>query len=309
VATGASASTNLENDPMTTATRETTSHTLEVPGATLTYDVRPGTATDQPPLFLIGSPMGAGGFTTLAGHFPERTVVTYDPRNNGERSTADDPASPITAEVQADDVHRVIEAIGGGPVDLFASSGGAIVALALITAHPKDVRTAVAHEPPLASVVPDREQAIAATQAIYDTYNAKGFGHGMAKFMQVVMHQGPFTPEFLAAPAPDPAMFGMPTEDDGKRTDLMLGHSVRWLTSYEPDVAALNAAPTRLVVGVGETSAEAPAGRGGTALAERLGTTATRFPGGHDGFLGGEYGQTGEPDAFAAKLREVLAAA
>jgi hypothetical protein len=31
------------------------------------------------------------------------------------------------------------------------------------------------------------------------------------------------------------------------------------------------------------------------------------FPGGHGGFLGGEYGQTGEPDAFAATLRQVLA--
>ena len=71
---------------MTTATRELTTKTLEVPGATLTYDVRPGTATDQPALLLIGSPMGAAGFTTLASHFPERTIVTYDPRGI-ERST------------------------------------------------------------------------------------------------------------------------------------------------------------------------------------------------------------------------------
>jgi pimeloyl-ACP methyl ester carboxylesterase len=293
---------------MTTATRAKTSHTLEVPGATLAYDVWHGTSTTEPPLFLIGSPMGAGGFTTLAGHFPDRKIVTYDPRNNGERSTADDPSVPITPQVQAEDVHAVIDAVGGGPFDMFASSGGAVVALALVAAHPNDLRVAVAHEPPLASIVPDREHALAANKAIHDAYLAGGFPAGMARFMQVVMHQGPFTPEFLASPAPDPAMFGMPTEDDGKRTDLMLGHSVVWLTSYVPDVAALKAAPTRLVVGVGETSADALAGRGGLALAEQLGTTATRFPGGHDGFLGGEYGQHGEPDAFAAKLREVLAA-
>ena len=294
---------------MTTATREKTSHTLDVPGATLTYDVWPGTSTAEPPLLLIGSPMGASGFPTLAGHFPDRTVVTYDPRNNGERSTADDPSIPITPDVQADDVHHVIEAIGGGPVDMFASSGGAVVALALIAAHPNDLRVAVAHEPPLASIVPDRGHALAANKAIHDAYMAGGYPAGMARFMQVVMHQGPFTPEFLASPAPDPAMFGLPSEDDGTRTDLMLGHSVRWLTTYEPNVEALKAAPTRLVVGVGETSADALAGRGGLALAERLGATATRFPGGHDGFFGGEYGQMGEPDAFAAKLREVLEAA
>jgi hypothetical protein len=32
------------------------------------------------------------------------------------------------------------------------------------------------------------------------------------------------------------------------------------------------------------------------------------FPGDHGGFLGGEYGQTGESDAFAATLHKVLAA-
>src|SRR5689334_4573602 len=137
--------TTREDEPMTTATRDKTTHTLDVPGASLTYDVWAGAATDQPPLVLIGSPMGAGGFTTLAGHFPDRTVVSYDPRNNGERSPVDDPSIPITTEVQAEDVHRVIDAVGGGPVDLFGSSGGAIVALALITAHPDDLRVAVAH--------------------------------------------------------------------------------------------------------------------------------------------------------------------
>ena len=134
--------------------------TLEVPGATLTYDIRRSEATTEPPLVLIGSPAGAGGFPSLASHFTDRTIVTYDPRNSGERSPADDPSVPITPEVQADDVHRVIEAVGGGPVDLFASSGGAVVALALIAKYPGDVRTAVAHEPPLAALVPDREHAL-----------------------------------------------------------------------------------------------------------------------------------------------------
>ena len=292
-----------------TATREPLTQTLEVPGATLTYDVRASESTTEPPLVMIGSPMGAGGFPSLAAHFADRTVVTYDPRNNGEgRSTADDPSVPITPEVQADDVHAVIEAIGGGPVDMFASSGGAIVALALVAKHPNDIRTLVAHEPPLASLVPDREHALAANRAIHDAYKAKGSGAGMAKFMQVVMHGGPFTPEVVAAPAPDPAMFGMSNEDDGGRTDLMLAHNVVYLTSFEPDFDAIKRAPTRIVVAVGEKSNRNLAQRGGEAAAERLGTEAVRFPGDHGGFMGGEYGQPpGEPDAFAAKLRDVLA--
>jgi pimeloyl-ACP methyl ester carboxylesterase len=287
---------------------EPTTHTLDVPGATLTYDIRRNDTTTEPPLLLIGSPMGAGGFPTLASHFPDRTIVTYDPRGV-ERSTADDPNAPITPQVQADDVHALIEAVGGGPVDLFATSGGAVVALSLVARYPGDVRTLVAHEPPLASLVPDREQALAANKAIHDAYMAGGFGQGMAKFMQVVMHQGPFTAESVAAPAPDPAMFGLPTEDDGKRTDLMLGHSVVWLTSFEPDFDALKAAPTRTVIAVGAGSHGELAQRGGEEVAKRLGIEPTPFPGDHGGFLGGEYGQTGEPDAFAAKLREVLAEA
>ena len=65
---------------------ETTTRTLEVPGATLTYDVRPGGSPDATPLFLIGSPMAAAGFGTLAGHFTDRTVVTYDPAEASEAS-------------------------------------------------------------------------------------------------------------------------------------------------------------------------------------------------------------------------------
>lgn len=292
----------------TTVMIEPVSRTLKVPGATLTYDVRQAVKTDEPPLLLIGSPMGAGGFPSLAAHFPDRTIVTYDPRNNGEgRSTADDPSQPITAEVQADDVHAVIEAVGGGPVDMFATSGGAIVALALIAKYPNDIRTVVAHEPPLASIVPDREQALAANRAIYDAYQAKGAGAGMAKFMQIVMHGGPFTPEVVAEPAADPATLGMSGEDDGKRTDLMLYHNVLYLTSFEPDFEAIKRAPTRIVMAVGATSNGNLAQRGGEAAAERLGMEAVRFPGDHGGFMGGEYGQPpGEPEAFAAKLREVL---
>ena len=285
-----------------------TTHTLKVPGATLTYDVRPAQdGSSEPPLVLIGSPMGAGGFGTLATYFTDRTIVTYDPRNNGERSPADDPAQPITPEVQADDVHRVIEAVGGGPVDLLASSGGAIVVLALIAAHPNDVRTAIAHEPPLASIVEDRDHALGVVKAMNETYHRQGGGYGMAHFIQVVSHPGLFTAADVAAPPPDPAMFGMPADDDGSRTDLMLEHNMRWLVTYEPDFEALRKAPTRLVLAAGEESEGILASRGAYAVAERLGSDVVIFPGGHNGFMGGEYGQPpGKPAEFAAKLREVL---
>jgi pimeloyl-ACP methyl ester carboxylesterase len=289
---------------MTTMTEPTT-HTLDVPGATLTYDIRK-TDSPDPVLFVIGSPMGASGFGTLASHFPDRTVVTYDPRGV-ERSTKADPASQSTPEEHADDLRRVIDALDAGPVDIFASSGGAVNALALVARHPEQVRTLVAHEPPLASILPDRDGAMAVTEAIHDTYERSGFGAGMAQFIAVVSHKGPMTMEFAAQPAPDPAMFGLPALDDGSRTDPLLGQNIITCTHYEPDFDALQAASTRIVLGAGVESDGEMAHRGAEAVAERLGTTPVAFPSGHGGFLGNEYGQPGEPEAFAAKLREVLA--
>ena len=70
---------------------EPTTQTLEVPGAVLTYDVRRSGTGDAPVLLLIGLPMGAAGFGTLAGYFTDRTVVTYDPRGV-ERSRRTDGA-------------------------------------------------------------------------------------------------------------------------------------------------------------------------------------------------------------------------
>jgi pimeloyl-ACP methyl ester carboxylesterase len=291
-----------------TAMTEPTTHTIDVPGATLTYDVRRGPASDAPVLLLIGSPMGAGGFGTLAGHFTDHTVVTYDPRGV-ERSTKVDPASPSTPDEHADDLHRIIDELGAGPIDVLASSGGAVNALAFVARHPEQVRTLVAHEPPLASILPDREGAMAVTQAVHDTYERRGFGAGMAQFIAVVSHQGPMTLDFAAQPAPDPAMFGLPTEDNGDRTDPLLGQNIVSCTHYEPDLDALRAASTRIVMAAGAESAGQMAHRSAVALAERLGLEPVVFPSDHGGFLGGEYGQRGDPDAFAAKLREVLAGA
>ena len=292
---------------MTTMTEPTT-HTLDVPGAVLTYDVRRNDASIAPALLLIGSPMGAGGFGTLAGHFTDRTVVTYDPRGV-ERSTKVDPASPSTPEEHADDLHRIIGSLGLGPVDLFASSGSAVNALALVTRHPEQVRTLVAHEPPLAAILPDREGALAVCRAIGETYKRSGFGAGMAHFIAVVSHQGPMTLEFAGQPGPDPAMFGMPVEDDGNRTDALLAQNIITCTHYEPDFDALRAASTRIVLAAGAESDGELAHRGAEAAAERLGTAPVNIPGDHAGFLGGEYGRAGDPAAFAARLREVLAKA
>jgi pimeloyl-ACP methyl ester carboxylesterase len=285
----------------------TTTHTLQTTEVHLAYDVHGPlpTADGRPPLMMIGQPMEASGFSSLASHFPDRTVVTYDPRGLG-RSTRKDGRVDHSPTVQAEDVHAVIEALGAGPVDLFASSGGAVTALALVAAHPDDVATLVAHEPPMIPVLPDAAAAERARAAVREAYEAGGSNAGMAAFIAMTSWQGEFTDEYLAQPAPDPAAFGMPADDDGSRDDPLLSDRSWAVSSYQPDAAALAAAPTRIVIAVGEESAGTFTARTALATAELLGQQATVFPSHHGGFLGGEFGYAGQPEAFARTLREVL---
>jgi pimeloyl-ACP methyl ester carboxylesterase len=283
------------------------SDTLDVPGAVLHYDVRSNDASTQPILLIIGSPMGAEGFVTLAGHFPDRTVVTYDPRGAG-RSKRTDGAAETTPDEHADDLRRLITALGAGPVDLFATSGGAVNALVLVAEHPEQVRTLVAHEPPAAQELPDREAAVAAAVDIRETYLRAGFGPAMAKFIALVSYEGLLPDDYANRAGPDPAAFGLPTTDDGSRGDPLLGQNMVTCLAHQHDFDALRTASTRIVVGVGAKSGTILPGRAAVAVAERLGIEPVVFPGGHDGFLGGEYGGMGEPDAFAATLRQVLGA-
>jgi pimeloyl-ACP methyl ester carboxylesterase len=281
-------------------------HTLEVPSGILYYDVREAEASGVPILLMIGSPMDASGFTGLAGRFGDRTVVTYDPRGIG-RSKRTDGAVESTPEQHADDLHQLITVLGGGPVDIFASSGGAVNGLALVARHPEQVRTLVAHEPPAAQQLPDREQALAAVADIRRTYEREGFGPAMAKFIAVTSLRGKIPADFADQPVPSPADLGMPTEDDGSRDDPLFGQNIMTCTHYEHDFEALRAATTRVVVGVGAESEGEMAYRSGVAVAERLGTEPVIFPSHHGGFLDGEFGMKGEPDAFAVTLRGILA--
>jgi pimeloyl-ACP methyl ester carboxylesterase len=285
----------------------TTMQLLQVPGADIAYDVHGPlpTADGRPPLVMIGQPMEASGFSTLVSHFPDRTVVTYDPRGLG-RSVRNDGRNDNSPTVQAEDVHAVIEALGAGPVDMFASSGGAVTALALVAAHPDDVLTLVAHEPPMIPVLPDSEAAERAQAGFNAAYLAGGSGAGMAAFIAMTSWRGEFTDEYFAQPQADPAAFGMPAEDDGSRDDPLLSDRSWAITSYRPDVDALAAAPTRIVIAVGEESEGTFTGRTAVATGELLGQQATVFPSHHGGFLGGEFGYAGQPEAFAVKLREVL---
>lgn len=288
-------------------TVEVSTRTLESPSAAIVYDVRGPLppADGHPPLLMIGQPMDATGFTALASRFPDRTVVTYDPRGLG-RSVRNDGRTDNDPQQHADDLHRLIQALGAGPVEVFASSGGAVDGLALVASHPQDVRTLIAHEPPLTHLLPDAQAVGRAEQEVNRAYQEGGFGRGMARFIDYTSWEGELTQEYFDRPAPDPAAFGLPDQDDGSRDDPLLSGDSDSVVSWTPDFDALAASGVRLVIAAGEESARQVTGRSAKAVAERLGLPLTIFPSHHAGFVGPEFGWPGQPEAFAARLREVL---
>jgi hypothetical protein len=190
-------------------------------------------------------------------------------------------------------------------VDAFGSSGGGMCALHWVVAHPEDVRVLVSHEPPLVALLEDSEMAIKVNADIVDTYQREGFGPAMAKFIQLVMRQEPLPDDYLDQPAPDPAQFGLPTEDDGSRDDPLLSGNLA-MPPFVPDARALAASPVRTIPAIGELGEGGMARRGGEALAKLLGVEPVIFPGDHGGFAANEWSPNNDPAAFAATLRKVL---
>jgi pimeloyl-ACP methyl ester carboxylesterase len=258
--------------------RGPTTHTLDVPGARLYFERR----GSGPLLLMIGSPMDSTGFAGLADALAgDYTVVTYDPRGIGN-SSREDTTEDVTPEQQADDVHRLLSTLGGEPAHVFGSSGGAVVGLALVTAHPGQVRTLVAHEPPVVGLLPDSAQERAEIEDIYDTYRADGAEKAMQKFMA---HAGLGDASGQEA---DAARWEPSPEEMARMratTDQFFEHLIRPTTRYRPDIAALLAASTRIVVAGGARSKGQLANRSAVALADQLGTTVVDFPGDHGGFL------------------------
>jgi pimeloyl-ACP methyl ester carboxylesterase len=290
------------------------SHRLDVPGAQLYYEVR----GSGPVLLVVGQPMTSGPFGQLADLLADRyTVVTYDPHGVGE-STVEDPSLPVTPEVEADDLANIIDAVGGGPADVFGTSGGAVAGLALAVRHPDKVRTLVAHEPPIPELLPDAAHIHAVVGDIEDTYRAYGTGAAWGKFVPLVMYSGLVTeagvPPVMWPPAgaegqdaagsegPDdaaPQEPPAPSEKQQADDQLFFLSMLKPFLQYEPVVAALRSGTPRVVIGVGAASREEIPARSAIALAEQLGTPPTRFPGHHAGFMD-------DPVGFARTISEVL---
>lgn len=267
-----------------------TTYTLTVPGARLHYEVR----GSGPVLALIGAPMDSAGFAAPAAELAAgHTVVTYDPRGIS-RSTRDDPEADLSPETTADDVARLLTALGSGPAPVFGSSGGAITGLVLAIRHPGVVSTLIAHEPPLVRLLPDADRLLAGLDDLYATFRREGAEAAMVKFFALTGPDGPAVVNLPATSDPLPPPVRATTN-----TEVFLAHLIRTFPTYRLDLAALREGPTRIVVAGGATSTGELPQRGAVALAELLGTPLVEFPGGHDGYIDA-------PAAFARMIRRVL---
>jgi len=267
--------------------------TLAVPGAQLHYEV----SGSGPVLLTIpGGPADAATFAALAGALADRyTVVRYDPRGVS-RSSLDAPADAARfVEVHGDDAHRLLAALGDDPALVLGSSGGAVIGLELAARHPEQVRTLVAHEPPVIRLLPDADAQLAVTEEVYQIFRREGWPAAVQRFLaNAGLEAGPRQP-----PADPEAAEAMARMRDN--FDFFLAHYLRPISGYEPDLPALRSGSTRLVIGIADATGGQLAHRCAVAVAERLGLTPVVFPGDHNGFAS-------RPAEFAEVLDGVLRA-
>lgn len=263
---------------------------LQVPGAQLFYKVR-----GSGPLLLIiqGGDGDADGMSGLVDLLAEHyRVVTFDPRGLS-RSKLEAPPETLSLETHADDAHHLLSALSTTPALVFGASRGALVGLDLVSRYGAQVRTLVAHEPPATQFLSEAARALAAREQedVEETHRREGVVAAMRKFAVLAGMDFRDREPGVELPKPNPGRVA--------NLEFFLKHDAPAVRLYRLDINALRSAPTRIVLGVGQSSGAVAAHQCAQALAAQLGTPAVTFPGGHSGFIT-------HPRAFAAKLREIL---
>jgi pimeloyl-ACP methyl ester carboxylesterase len=271
-----------------TATHAMTTGALEVPGAVLHYELR----GRGPLIALHAAPMDADAFVPLAELLAgEFTVLTSDPRGI-HRSRGSDPDRDVSPDQRADDLAALITHVEAGPAVVVGSSGGAVSALALLQQHPDLVTAVVAHEPPLAELLPDRDELHRRTVDMVRTYVAGDRISAWHEFLDIAdIHLPDDVFDMIFGQAPE----GQAVRDER----FAFEHMELPTTFWAPDLEELRNRRDRLIIAIGEDSTGQLCDRASRALAVALGLEPAAFPGDHIGFVD-------DPLAFARRLREVL---
>jgi pimeloyl-ACP methyl ester carboxylesterase len=190
--------------------------------------------------------------------------------------------------MHTEDARRLLGSFG--PARVFGSSAGAVIGFDLISRYPHLVTRLVAHEPPLAEVLPDAERWLAFFQDVTVTHREEGAGAAMRKFMAGI--------GLDAASRPDPIDTALVGRMPGN-VGTILTEEVANAPSYRPDLAALDAQRDRIVLAAGRDSRDHFPHLPVEALAARWHRDVVEFPGDHTGYWS-------QPDTFASVLADCL---
>lgn len=269
-----------------------TQHTLSVPGASLYYEIR----GSGPLLLLIPGGNGdTGTFDALAQRMADRyTVVVYDRRGFSRSPLAGEPVDRVRTD--AADAAALLRHLAEGPAYVLGSSSGAIVALELLCTQPELVRTLVAHEPPAATYLPDRDTWLEFLDGIYEKSRTEGTMAAMGAFAAGVGLKPPSRPGPEDASPEETAMMGRIQQN----LVFWMEHELRQCPRHRFDMDRLRAAKDKLVLTVGHDSKDTFPARPNMVFGEQLGLPVVEFPSDHVGYVKA-------PDEFAAQLHELLA--
>lgn len=264
------------------------SRTLHRDGVTLHYSVE-GVG---PVLVLTGAPVGIDGFAGLAAKLSSSfTVVRHDPRGIG-RSVLPDGA-PFSLPILADDLHAIITQVTTEPALVLGVSGGAVVALEVVTRFPAVVRRLVIHEPPLFALLDNRPDVLARADAAFKLA-IENSDAGFQAFADVseAMHE-------TFAEQPRPARILLPALglEECEKQRFALGRMAPVTVHYRPSFGTI--LRHKLVVAAGAASIGQPARKAAEAVAHSLDLPVHDAPGNH-------IGMALNPAAFADWLKPLL---
>jgi pimeloyl-ACP methyl ester carboxylesterase len=261
--------------------------TVEVVGGSLWYR----TQGRGPSLILMGGgPSNADTLEPLASRLADDfTVVTYD-RRGYSRSHVSDPAGPASPaglagiQLHADDARRLVADLESGPVAVFGTSFGALVALELAATVPAAVGAVIVHEPPLGQLLAgdDRQPFDLNLDAEKDpvaTLNAIAASVGVSRGRAAGAPAGP----------------GSSPAD----VELFVRRDAPAIGGYRLDLERLRVLGGRIIVAGSRASRGFYPYQCAQELARRLGTPLAELPGDHAGMIR-------HPDEFADRLRWLL---
>jgi pimeloyl-ACP methyl ester carboxylesterase len=262
--------------------------TVAVDGAEIYYETR----GEGPPILILQGGLSEASATEQLAEALARDyrVISYD-RRGLSRSAVSTEDSPTTISRHAADAGAILAALSVQRARVIGPSIGALIGLELAVRHPELVATLVAHEPPMSTVVIDREH-----EAELDTVAALARADVRAaiKHLASLTGSGAASAEAGVRPAE-------PVGDLHANLRRFFEHDFPAVRGSTLDVGRIRAIPRSTVIlptGGAESRGQWEY-RCAKRLARELDREIIEMPGGHNGFVS-------HPWATATELKRLF---